>query len=43
MRLAVAPEAACYSPTVIDKHASAVLELADIVTQTRKMRENRRD
>jgi hypothetical protein len=43
MRLAVTREAACYSPDVIDKHLPGVLELAGIVTQTRKMREETRD
>jgi hypothetical protein len=43
MRLAVTRDAACYSPTVIDKHLPAVLELAGIVTKTRKSREDRRD
>jgi hypothetical protein len=43
MRLAVTREAACYNPTVIDKHISTVLEIANIVTQTRKTREEKRD
>jgi hypothetical protein len=43
MRLAVTREAACYNPTVIDRHISGVLELAEIVVQTRRMREDRRD
>jgi hypothetical protein len=43
MRLAVTRDAACYSPAVIDKHVSTVLEIAGIVTQTRKMREETRD
>jgi hypothetical protein len=43
MRLAVTRDAACYNPTVIDKHMSTVLEIAGIVTQTRKMREETRD
>jgi hypothetical protein len=43
MRLAVTREAACYSPTVIDKHISTVLEIAGIVTQARKLREEKRD
>jgi hypothetical protein len=42
MRLAVTREAACYSPAVIDKHVSSVLEIAEIVTQTRRMREDKR-
>jgi hypothetical protein len=41
MRLAVTREAACYSPTVIDKHVTGMLELAEIVAQTRKMREEK--
>ena len=43
MRLAVTRAAACYSPAVIDKHVSIVLEIAEIVVQTRRMREDRRD
>jgi len=43
MRLAVTRDAACYSPAVIDKHVSSVLEIAGIVTQVRKMREEKRD
>ena len=43
MRLAVTREAACYNPGVIDKHVSSVLEIAAIVTQVRKMREDKRD
>jgi hypothetical protein len=43
MRLAVTRDAACYNPAVIDKHLSTVLEIAGIVTQTRKMREEKRD
>jgi hypothetical protein len=43
LRLAVTREAACYSPTVIDKHVSSVLEIAGMVTQTRKLREQKRD
>ena len=43
MRLAVTRDAACYSPAVIDKHVSTVLEIAGIVTQVRKMREEKRD
>jgi hypothetical protein len=43
MRLAVTRDAACYNPTVIDKHMSTVLEIAGIVTQTRKMRDQTRD
>jgi hypothetical protein len=43
MRLAVTRDAACYNPAVIDKHLSTVLEIAGVVTQTRKMREEKRD
>jgi hypothetical protein len=43
MRLAVTRHAACYSPDVIDKHISPVLEVAEIVIQTRGMKEEKRD
>jgi hypothetical protein len=43
LRLAVTRDAACYSPAVIDKHVSTVLELAGIVAQIRKTREEKRD
>jgi hypothetical protein len=43
MRLAVTRDAACYNPAVIDKHLSGVLEIAGVVTQARKMREDKRD
>ena len=43
MRLAVTREAACYNPTVIDAHVGGVLEIAAIVAQTRKMREEKHD
>ena len=43
MRLAVTRAAACYSPAVIDKHVAGVLEIAQIITQTRRMREEKRD
>jgi hypothetical protein len=43
MRLAVTREAACYSPAVIDKHVPAVLEIAEIVAQIRKVREDKHD
>jgi hypothetical protein len=43
MRLAVTREAACYSPAVIEKHVGGVLEIAEIVNRTRKMRENSND
>jgi hypothetical protein len=43
MRLAVTRTAACYNPSVIDKHVSGMLEISDIVTQARRMREDKRD
>jgi len=43
MRLAVTREAACYNPAVIDAHVGSVLEIAEIVAQTRKLREDRHD
>jgi hypothetical protein len=43
MRLAVTRDAACYNPTVIDTHVRGVLEIADIVAQARKMREQKHD
>jgi hypothetical protein len=43
MRLAVTREAACYNPAVIDAHVGGVLEIAAIVAQTRKMREEKHD
>jgi hypothetical protein len=43
MRLAVTRTAACYNPSVIDKHVSAVLEISDIVAQARRKREDKRD
>ena len=39
LRLAVTRDAACYNPKVIDAHVPPVLEIAEIVAQTRKMRE----
>jgi hypothetical protein len=39
LRLAVTRDAACYNPRVIDTHVAPVLEIAEIVAQTRKMRE----
>jgi hypothetical protein len=39
LRLAVTREAACYNPAVIDAHVGSVLEIADIVKQARKLRE----
>ena len=41
LRLAVTSDAGCYSPTVIDSHVRSVLEIAEIVTQTRRTRENK--
>ena len=41
MRLAVTPDPACYNPAVIDKYVSSVLEIAGIVTQVRKTREEK--
>ena|SRR5438105_15824075 len=38
LRLAVTRDAACYNPKVIDMHMGSVLEIAEIVAQTRKMR-----
>jgi len=43
MRLAVTREAACYNPAVIDTHVGSVLEIAEIVAQTRKLREEKHD
>jgi hypothetical protein len=43
MRLAVTRNAGCYSPDVIDRHLPAVLEIADVVTRTRNLREESRD
>ena len=43
MRLAVTREAACYDPAVIGKHATHILEIADVVAQTRKLREDKHD
>lgn len=43
MRLAVTSDAGCYSPTVIDTHVRSVLEIAEIVAQARKMREQKHD
>jgi len=41
LRLAVTREAACYNPKVIDTYLPQVLEIADIIAQTRKMREDK--
>lgn len=43
MRLAVTRAAGCYSPTVIDANVRSVLEIAEIVAQTRKLREEKHD
>jgi hypothetical protein len=43
MRLAVTRDAACYSPDVIERHLAPVLEIAGIVAQARRMREEKRD
>lgn len=43
LRLAVTRDAACYNPRVIDAHVAPVLEIADIVAQSRKMRERNND
>jgi len=43
LRLAVTRDAACYNPRVIDTHVRNVLEIAEIVTQTRKVREEKHD
>jgi hypothetical protein len=43
LRLAVTHDAACYDPKVIDTHVPQVLEIAEIIAQTRKMREKRHD
>jgi hypothetical protein len=43
MRLAVTRDAGCYSPTVIDANVRSVLEIAEIVAQTRKLREEKHD
>jgi hypothetical protein len=43
LRLAVTRDAACYNPRVIDMHVQNVLEIAEIVTRTRKAREDKRD
>jgi hypothetical protein len=39
LRLAVTREASGYSPNAIERHLPTVLEIAEIVAQTRKMRE----
>ena len=43
MRLAVTRDAGCYNPAVVDKHLPKVLEIAHIVSQARKSREENRD
>jgi hypothetical protein len=41
LRLAVTRDAACYNPKVIDAYVPQVLEIAEVITQTRKMREEK--
>jgi hypothetical protein len=41
LRLAVTREAACYNPKVLDQYVPQVLEIAEIIAQTRKMREEK--
>lgn len=41
MRLAITPDNGCYSPAVIDKYMSGVLEIANILGQLRKLREEK--
>lgn len=43
MRLAVTRNAGCYSPDVVDRHLPPILDIADVVVQTRKLREDDRD
>jgi hypothetical protein len=38
LRLAVTREAACYNPVVIEKHLPAVIEISELVAQTRRSR-----
>jgi hypothetical protein len=38
LRLAVTHDAACYDPKVIDAHVPQVLEIAEIIAQTRKIK-----
>src|SRR5262245_52953317 len=41
LRLAVTRDAACYNPKVIDTYVPQVLEITEIIAQTRKMREEK--
>jgi hypothetical protein len=41
LRLAVTRDAGCYNPTVIDTHVRGVLEVAEVVTRARQMREEK--
>ena len=41
MRLAVTPDNGCYSPAVIDKYIVGVLDIAAILGQLRKLREDK--
>ena len=43
LRLAVTHDAACYDPKVMDAHVPQVLEIAEIIAQTRKMRDRKHD
>jgi hypothetical protein len=43
LRLAVTSNAACYNPKVLDPHLPQVLEIAEIIAQTRKLREHKHD
>jgi hypothetical protein len=43
LRLAVTRDAACYNPKVIDAHVPPVLEIVEIIAQTRRMREEKND
>ena len=43
LRLAVTRDAACYNPKVIDAHVPPVLEIVEIIAQTRRMREEKHD
>ena len=43
MRLAVTRDVGCYNPAVIDKYLPGVLEIAGVVVQSRKAREDKRD
>jgi hypothetical protein len=41
MRLAITPDVGCYNPAVIDRYLPNVLEIAGVVTHTRKLREEK--